>query len=81
MRRTSLPEVRFFRPHTRAVSPPGSVFKGNGLPPEERRNPAPPDDFYRRSVANDRMCQVMPAATASSDACAHGHASTTAKTQ
>ena len=40
-----------------------------------------PDDFYRRSVANDRMCQVMPAATASSDACAHGHASTTAKTQ
>lgn len=53
MRRTSLPEVRFFRPHTRAVSPPGSVFKGNGLPPEERRNP---DDYYRRSVANDRMC-------------------------
>lgn len=78
MRRTSLPEVRFFRPHTRAVSPPGSVFKGNGLPPEERRNP---DDYYRRSVANDRMCQVMPAATASSDACAHGHASTAAKTQ
>lgn len=81
MRRTFLPEVRFFRPHTRAVSPPGSVFKGNGLPPEERQNPAPPDDFYRRSVANDRMCQVMLAATASSDACAHGHASTTAKTQ
>ncbi len=42
MRRTFLPEVRFFRPHTRAVSPPGSVFKGNGLPPEERQNPAPP---------------------------------------
>lgn len=77
MRRTSLPEVRFFRPHTRAVSPPGSVFKGNGLP----GGTPPPDDFYRRSVANDRMCQVMPAATASSDACAHGHASTTAKTQ
>lgn len=42
MRRTFLPEVRFFRPHTRAVSLPGSVFKGNGLPPEERQNPAPP---------------------------------------
>ncbi len=77
MRRTSLPEVRFFRLHTRAVSPPGSVFKGNDLP----GGTPPPDDFYRRSVANDRMCQVMPAATASSDACAHGHASTTAKTQ
>ena len=32
MRRTFLPKVRFFRPHIRAVSPPGSVFKGNGLP-------------------------------------------------
>ena len=75
MRRTSLPEVRFFGPSVQYRRP--APYSGNGLP----GGTPPPDDFYRRSVANDRMCQVMPAATASSDACAHGHASTTAKTQ
>lgn len=77
MRRTSLPEVRFFGPTSVQYRHPAPYSRETTCQAE----PRPPDDFYRRSVANDRMCQVMLAATASSDACAHGHASTTAKTQ